>query len=89
MFIIIASSLVVNNPAQDALRAPSTANPPLNMHKAIIFNGVCSLATAGLIFFVHGHQARRARDEAVHRAQAEDGAAVGIAMTRAGSEEAK
>ncbi|EIM82916.1 MFS general substrate transporter [Stereum hirsutum FP-91666 SS1] len=75
--------------AQDSLRAPSTANPPLNMRKAIIFNGVFALATSGLIFFINGHQARRVKDEEVHRAQAEDGAEVGIAMTSAGSEEAK
>lgn len=59
------------------------------MRKAIIFNGVFALATSGLIFFINGHQARRVKDEEVHRAQAEDVAEVGIAMTSAGSEEAK
>ncbi|KAA1473990.1 MFS general substrate transporter [Dentipellis sp. KUC8613] len=48
---------------QGALRASPTADPPLNMHQAIIFNGAWVFASCGLIFFFNGKQARRERDE--------------------------
>jgi hypothetical protein len=47
---------------QGALRAPSTASPPLNMHRALIFNGVFIVVCSSLVFFIRGKQARREMD---------------------------
>lgn len=47
---------------EGALRAPPTASPPLNMHKALIFSGAFIMATCFAIFFIHGKQARREMD---------------------------
>ncbi|KAG8817336.1 hypothetical protein FRC19_011415 [Serendipita sp. 401] len=47
----------------DALRAPQTANPPLNMRKALIFNASFICATACLVIFFTGNQTRRKKDE--------------------------
>jgi len=47
---------------QGALRAPSTASPPLNMHKALIFNGAFIMASTSFVFFIRGRQARREMD---------------------------
>ncbi|KII87214.1 hypothetical protein PLICRDRAFT_247970 [Plicaturopsis crispa FD-325 SS-3] len=46
------------------LRAPATANPPLNMHNALIFTAAFGCAAAAPCFFIQGRQARRERDEA-------------------------
>lgn len=49
---------------QGALRAdPETGNPPLNMHRAIMFNGIFVFAVSLLVYFLRGQQARRALDE--------------------------
>lgn len=48
---------------QDALRASPAEIPPQNMHRAIIFNGVWTLAITMLIFPFRGRQARRELDE--------------------------
>ena len=53
---------------EGALRASPTADPPLNMHKALIFNGVFVLAGCCVVFFLTGKQARREKD-----AQMKDG----------------
>ncbi|KZV63363.1 MFS general substrate transporter [Peniophora sp. CONT] len=55
--------------AQGALRAPSTANPPLNMHRSIIFNGAWCFASSFFVFFLHGRQVRRERDVAMQGAE--------------------
>lgn len=47
----------------DALRAPETANPPLNMRNALIFNAAFIAATACLVVFFTGKQTRREKDE--------------------------
>ncbi len=47
----------------DALRAPATANPPLNMRNALIFNASFIAATACLVVFFTGKQTRRQMDE--------------------------
>lgn len=39
---------------ESALRASSTASPPLNMHRSLIFNGVFIVVCSFLIFFVRG-----------------------------------
>jgi FLVCR family MFS transporter 7 len=49
--------------AQNALRAGPDANPPLNMHKALIFNGVFTIVCSSLVFLVKGKQARKELDE--------------------------
>jgi MFS transporter, FLVCR family, MFS-domain-containing protein 7 len=54
---------------QGALRAGKNANPPLNMHKALIFTGVVVVACSSLVFVVQGKQARKELDEEKHRAQ--------------------
>ena len=58
--------------AQSALRAPSTGNPPLNMHRAIIFNAVFTTFAVSLVFGLEGRQARRERDEMVLRGEVGD-----------------
>ena len=45
-----------------ALRAPPTASPPLNMHKALIFNGTFIMVMCISVFFVRGTQVRREND---------------------------
>jgi hypothetical protein len=47
---------------EGALRAPSTASPPLNMHKALIFNGVFIMLMCTSVFFIRGTQVRREND---------------------------
>jgi MFS transporter, FLVCR family, MFS-domain-containing protein 7 len=51
----------------DALRAPATANPPLHMHNALIFNAAFIAATACLVIFFTGAQTRRKKDEEMAR----------------------
>ncbi|KAF9227412.1 MFS general substrate transporter [Gyrodon lividus] len=51
--------------AEGALRAPPTANPPYNMHDALIFHGSVIIAFGTLVFFVRARQARRELDEAM------------------------
>ncbi|KAF8650442.1 hypothetical protein AX16_005245 [Volvariella volvacea WC 439] len=48
---------------EGALRAGPDADPPLNMHRALIFNGVFVLISSLLVFFVTGKQVRRELDE--------------------------
>ncbi|KAF9447949.1 MFS general substrate transporter [Macrolepiota fuliginosa MF-IS2] len=48
---------------QGALRADVNANPPLNMHHALIFNGAFIMTASSLAFFVKGKQARKSLDE--------------------------
>ena len=48
---------------QDALRASPAEIPPQNMHRAIIFNGVWTLAITMFIFPFRGRQVRRELDE--------------------------
>ncbi|VDC06418.1 unnamed protein product [Peniophora sp. CBMAI 1063] len=55
--------------AQDALRAPANADPPLNMHSAFIFVGVWTCASSFFVFFLKGRQARRERDLASSNAR--------------------
>ncbi|KII86720.1 hypothetical protein PLICRDRAFT_163999 [Plicaturopsis crispa FD-325 SS-3] len=54
-----------------SLRAPATANPPLNMRNALIFTAAVACAAAAPCFLLHGRQARREQDEA-HAAAARD-----------------
>jgi len=51
----------------DALRAPSSADPPLNMRNALIFNAAFIAATACLVVFFTGAQTRRKKDEEMAR----------------------
>ncbi|KXN90846.1 Major facilitator superfamily domain-containing protein 7-a [Leucoagaricus sp. SymC.cos] len=48
---------------QGALRADENATPPLNMHRALIFNGSFIMVASSLIFFLRGKQARKLSDE--------------------------
>ncbi|KAI0351646.1 MFS general substrate transporter [Trametes cingulata] len=50
--------------AEGALREGPNANPPLNMHRAVIFQGALVSAVIVFIYLVEGKQTRRARDEA-------------------------
>jgi len=54
---------------QDALRASPAADPPQNMHRAIIFNGAWVLAITGTVFFLRGRQTRRELDEQMNEEQ--------------------
>lgn len=49
--------------AESALRASPDANPPLNMHRALIFHGAFIISATSSVFFLRGKQARRALDE--------------------------
>ncbi|KAJ3975765.1 major facilitator superfamily domain-containing protein [Lentinula raphanica] len=48
---------------EDALRAGSDANPPLNMRRGLIFNGVFVLVSVLLIWLIKGEQVRKKIDE--------------------------
>lgn len=48
---------------QSSLRAGPEANPPLNMHRALIFNGAMVMSFASLVVLLQGRQTRRERDE--------------------------
>ncbi|PIL26139.1 MFS general substrate transporter [Ganoderma sinense ZZ0214-1] len=48
---------------EGALRAGPNANPPYNMHRAIIFQGVLGMAVVVLVYLLEGKQTRRAQDE--------------------------
>lgn len=48
---------------EGALRAPSTADPPYNMHDALIFHGCVVMVCGSCIFFLRAKQARREMDE--------------------------
>jgi FLVCR family MFS transporter 7 len=54
---------------EDALRAGPNAHPPLNMKRALIFQGVLALMITLLAFGIRGTQTRRVKDEA----EAKDG----------------
>lgn len=49
--------------SESALRASPDANPPLNMHRALIFHGAFIISATSSVFFLRGKQARRALDE--------------------------
>jgi hypothetical protein len=46
-----------------ALRDGSSANPPLNMHRSLIFTGVFGVTPALFTQFIRGKQSRRELDE--------------------------
>jgi len=48
---------------EGALRAGPGASPPLNMRKALIFNGAIIFASALTVFFIRGKQVRKELDE--------------------------
>ncbi|KAF9070062.1 major facilitator superfamily domain-containing protein [Rhodocollybia butyracea] len=48
---------------EDALRAGTDANPPLNMRRGLIFNGVFVLVSVLLILLIKGEQVRKSIDE--------------------------
>jgi MFS transporter, FLVCR family, MFS-domain-containing protein 7 len=54
---------------EGVLRAPPSADPPLNMKKGLIFNGVFVLATSCTVVLIRGKQARKELDEEKLRAQ--------------------
>lgn len=56
--LIIPVSIV-----QGALRADENATPPLNMHRALIFNGSFIIVACSLVFFIQGNQVRKRSDE--------------------------
>ncbi|KAI0077634.1 MFS general substrate transporter [Panus rudis PR-1116 ss-1] len=49
--------------AEGALRAPDTADPPKNMHRALIFQGAFICSMVSFIFLIKGEQRRRKADE--------------------------
>ncbi|KAJ6577555.1 major facilitator superfamily domain-containing protein, partial [Mycena capillaripes] len=49
--------------AQGALRAGSDGHPPLNMHRALIFNGAFVVVTSLSVFVIRGKQVRKELDE--------------------------
>ncbi|KZO95536.1 MFS general substrate transporter [Calocera viscosa TUFC12733] len=48
---------------EGALRASADANPPLNMHRAIIFQAIVVLVLCAAVFGLEGRQARREMDK--------------------------
>lgn len=60
----IFSHLSINDCiAEGALRASDVANPPLNMHNALIFQGVFVCCAVALVSGLRGKQVRREQDE--------------------------
>ncbi|KAL4073954.1 major facilitator superfamily domain-containing protein [Scleroderma yunnanense] len=53
--------------AEGALRAPSTSNPPYNMHSALVLHGCIILVFDSLVFFLRAKQVRREIDEVMTR----------------------
>ena len=51
------------SPGENALRAGPEADPPFNMHRAIIFEGAFALSVSALVFALEGKQRRRELDE--------------------------
>ena len=49
--------------AESALRAGHDARPPLNMHRALIFEGAFALAVSATVLGLRGKQTRRELDE--------------------------
>ncbi|KAJ7163873.1 MFS general substrate transporter, partial [Mycena crocata] len=52
---------------EGALRAGVDARPPLNMHRALIFNGAFTLSMALSVFLIRGKQVRKELDEKMQR----------------------
>jgi MFS transporter, FLVCR family, MFS-domain-containing protein 7 len=48
---------------ENSLRAGPDADPPFNMHRALIFEGAFTLAVSATMVGLRGKQARRERDE--------------------------
>ncbi|KAF8207013.1 major facilitator superfamily domain-containing protein [Mycena galopus ATCC 62051] len=53
--------------AQGALRAGVNGSPPLNMHRALIFNGAFVVASSLLVFMLRGKQVRKELDKRMQR----------------------
>ncbi|KAF9464950.1 major facilitator superfamily domain-containing protein [Collybia nuda] len=49
--------------SEGALRASPKADPPLNMRRALIFNGTIIMISAASVLFLQGRQARKELDE--------------------------
>ena len=60
---------------EGALRETPEASPPLNMRRALIFNGVIIISTASLVFFIRGKQVRKELDEQMLQEPLSPGAA--------------
>jgi FLVCR family MFS transporter 7 len=60
-------SLINLSTVEGALRADGNADPPLNMHRALIFHSSFILVASLLIFFIRGEQARKRSDEVMSR----------------------
>ncbi|KAJ7188327.1 major facilitator superfamily domain-containing protein [Mycena filopes] len=54
---------------EGALRAGPDANPPLNMRRALIFNGAFVMGVAASIFFLRGRQMRKQVDQEKQQSQ--------------------
>ncbi|KAJ7666282.1 major facilitator superfamily domain-containing protein [Mycena rosella] len=52
---------------QGALRAGPGGTPPLNMHRALVFNGAFVLSVALFVFLIRGKQVRKELDERMQR----------------------
>jgi len=76
--------------SEDALRAGPDASPPLNMHRAIIFNAAFVCGSVASIALFRGKQARKEKDEeknkeaAARREAGEGGANLALAPAPGG-----
>ena len=77
-------------PVEGALRAGPDASPPLNMHRAIVFQAAIVCSAVATIYTIEGKQTRRVQDEArrrqmeavgVHGGQNTDGTAPEVVGT--------
>ncbi|KAJ7647381.1 major facilitator superfamily domain-containing protein [Roridomyces roridus] len=48
---------------EGALRAGHNADPPLNMHRALMFNGILVFVSAAFVLFIKGKQTRKQVDQ--------------------------
>jgi FLVCR family MFS transporter 7 len=66
---MLRCTILLQNTGEGALRASPSAKPPLNMRKALVFNGAFTLFTGMFVFLLRGKQARKELDEEKNQAQ--------------------
>ncbi|KAJ7220282.1 major facilitator superfamily domain-containing protein [Mycena pura] len=67
LWFIVNAFEIIFVQAGGALRAGTDAHPPLNMYRALIFNGTFVVAASLLVFVIRGKQVRKERDERMQR----------------------
>ncbi|KAI0742681.1 MFS general substrate transporter [Daedaleopsis nitida] len=74
---------------EGALRAGPDANPPLNMHRAVIFQAALVTTAVASVYLVEGKQTRRSQDEDKRDEALHQHAGVAVVEVPAGDSEAE